>query len=438
VRLIATVAAALVLAAPCRGDESHGRWTGTVVYRGASTTAILDIRPDAGDTAVRVSLPGLSVFDVPAHRRTAAAGRLELDIEHPVHLRFAGRFDGSNLTGAVTTSSGATAVVRLNRSGSAPGLQVREEHVRIVSGGRILGGTLIVPTAAGLHPAVVMLHGSHGPDREDLRAPAMLFSRAGLAVLIYDKRDLGNDQGRPHRYGFEELASDGLAAVRFLRSRPEIDARRVGLWGISEGGWIAPMIAAADSGISFLIAVSAPGVTYAELLEHFLQTRMRRQGATAADRTDALATLRGLFAYVRGQGDAGFVERSTALVARGRWAADFGVALRLPTRDEIGSEVQWRDLDVDPSAYWRRVRVPVLAVWGERDEHPVSESVSRIRSALERAGNRDVTLLVFPRADHELVVSELSNTWRWPRLASGFVQLLLDWAARRAGTPLPH
>jgi len=438
VRLIATVAAALVLAAPCRGEELHGRWTGTVLYRGASTPAILDIRPDAGDTALRVSLPELSVFDVPSHRRTAATGRLELDIEHPVHLRFAGRFDGSDLTGTVTTSSGAAVAVCLRRSGAAPELQAREEPVRIASGGRILGGTLIVPAAAGPHPAVVMLHGSHGPDREDLRAPAMLLSRAGLAVLIYDKRDLGNDQSRPHRYEFGELASDGLAAVRFLRSRPEIDSGRVGLWGISEGGWIAPMIAAADPGISFLIAVSAPGVTYAELLEHFLQTRMRRQGATAADRTDALATLRGLLEYVRGQGDAGIVQRSTALAARGRWAADFGVTLRLPTQDEIRSEVQWRDLDVDPSAYWRRVRVPVLAVWGGRDEHPVSESVSRIRTALERAGNRDVTLRVFPRADHELVVSELTNTWQWPRLASGFVPLLTDWAASRAKTSSPR
>ncbi len=408
------------------------------MYRGASTPAVLDFRPEAGGTGVRVSLPDLSVFDVPAHRGITKTNGLELEIEHPVHLRFGGAFDGSDLTGTVTTSSGASAAVRLHRTGAPPELRIREEQVRIANGSRILGGTLIVPTAPGPHPAVVMLHGSHGPDREDLRAPAMLLARAGLTVLIYDKRDIGKDQKAPHLYAFEDLAADGLAAVRFLRARPEIDPLRVGLWGISEGGWVAPMIAAADPAISFVIVVSAPGVTYGELLEHFLRTRMSRRGAATVQRAEALATLRDLFAYVRGQGDAGLVRRSTAAAARERWAAEFGVALRLPTADEVRTEVQWRDLDVDPSAYWLQVRVPVLAVWGERDDHPVSESVRRIRTALEKAGNRDVTLRVFPAADHELVVSEALKTWQWPRLASGFVRLLLDWTASRAKTSLPH
>jgi uncharacterized protein len=398
----------------------------------------MDIRRDAGGSAVRVTLPELSVFDVPARRTAAKADGLELRIDRPVPLRFEGVSDGTDLTGTVFTPSGASAAVRLHRSGVPPELRVREEQVGIASGTRTLGGTLIVPTAPGRHPAVVMLHGSHGPNREDLRAPAMLLSRAGLAVLVYDKRNLRDDQGPPHRYDFDELAADGLAAVRFLRARPEIDPLRVGLWGISEGGWVAPMIAAADPAIAFVVAVSAPGVTYAELLEHFLRTRMLRRGASAADRDGALATLRAVFAYVRGKGNAGLVQRSTALAARGPGAADFGIALRLPTDDEIRTEVQWRDLDVDPSLYWSRVHVPVLAAWGERDDHPVADSVRRIGAALERAGNRDVTLRVFPGADHQLLVSDPSKTWKWPRLAPGFVPLLLDWTASCAKPSLPH
>jgi dienelactone hydrolase len=93
--------------------------------------------------------------------------------------------------------------------------------------------------------------------------------------------------------------------------------------------------------------------------------------------------------------------------------------------------VRWRELDVDPAVWWRNVHIPVFAAWGGADDHPVAESVAAVRAALAAAGNRDVTLVVYPRADHELLEKE--NGAGWPRLAPGFIEAMTRWARKRAG-----
>ena len=110
-----------------------------------------------------------------------------------------------------------------------------QEEVNFRNGDFSLSGTLLIPPTNGRHPAVVLIHGSSTPSRNDFRFYADLFVRRGIAALIYDKRARADLSGES-RVDLRDLAKDTLAAVELLKPRADIDPKQIGLWGHSEGG----------------------------------------------------------------------------------------------------------------------------------------------------------------------------------------------------------
>src|SRR5262249_28785624 len=144
---------------------------------------------------------------------------------------------------------------------SGPATPYRAEEVRFSSGGNILAGTLTLPTTPGPYPAVTFVPGSGGLARNDWTNHPPLrehSARQGIASVCWDKPGVGASGGDWARQSFHERAREAIDAVKFLRGRTDIDHSHVGLWGISQGGWICPLAAALSPDIAFLILVSAP------------------------------------------------------------------------------------------------------------------------------------------------------------------------------------
>jgi dienelactone hydrolase len=139
----------------------------------------------------------------------------------------------------------------------------REQAVRFHNGAVALTGSVLVPTGPGPHLGVVVVHGAGPQDREGYRALADRFARRGIAALIYDKRGSGQSTGHYRSFptDYAALAADALAGVAFLRGLPTIDPAQVGVWGHSEGGWVAPLAAARSPEVAFIVAVAASGVS---------------------------------------------------------------------------------------------------------------------------------------------------------------------------------
>src|SRR5262249_20808399 len=130
--------------------------------------------------------------------------------------------------------------------GAAAGVQ--EETVAIRSGDVTLAGTLVRAAARGRAPRVVIFHGS-GPQPRDLET-ARWFAAQGVVALTYDKRGVGESGGDFRTVPFMELARDGLASVAWLRQRADVDPARVGVWGLSQGGWLGPLAASESSDVA--------------------------------------------------------------------------------------------------------------------------------------------------------------------------------------------
>lgn len=257
------------------------------------------------------------------------------------------------------------------------------------------------PRRAGL----VVLQGSGESDRSNAwsRAFADVAVEAGLVVLLSDKRGCGASQGDWERAGFEDLAADALAGVRFLRALPDVDPERVGVMGLSQGGWVAPVAAARSGDVAFVVDVSGAAVGFLEQVQLEMENTAREAGLSAAGVDVVLGMNRAAYRYLM-SGDWGAYAqaRAEALESEAR-----SVVAGFPASPDAP---QWTFLRhvarFDPMPYWTTVEQPVLVLYGERDELenvPVAESVRRLEHAFRLSRNEDATIRVVPGAGHALL-----------------------------------
>jgi dienelactone hydrolase len=261
-------------------------------------------------------------------------------------------------------------------------------------------------------------------------------AQCGIAALIYDKQGLGKSTGDWKTATLSELADDALAGVRFLKSHPNIKADRVGIGGMSQGGWIAPLAASRSDEIAFVVVGSVPGITPLEQNNFSIESRLKREGVAEHQIARILKIRRHYDDFWRTGNDREAVEQELA-AARTTFGAEpwFKPALLPQSPIEPGDPKWAREyMLIDPAEVWQKVSAPVLAVWGQLDgEVPAEKSHEILDSALRRAGNRDFTLRVFPNAGHGMSVVRLdASVWDWPRLAPGYDELLVTWLKERA------
>ena len=269
-------------------------------------------------------------------------------------------------------------------AGEAASATFAETDVRYRSGDLELAAALLLPGGAGPFPGAVILQGSGDSDRGNdwAREIAEGLARRGIATLLTDKRGSGASQGDWRTSDFRALASDALAGVAFLRAHPRVAREGVGLVGLSQGGTVAPLAAAESTDVAFVVDVSGSATTAVEQVNHEMRNTFRQAGLDEEQVEEGmrLQALAGDFLRT-GAWDPYAAAREEAL--RGPLAP---VAEGFPA--ERGSWVWtfWRGiLDHDPIPAWRRLRQPVLVVYGERDERdnvPVAESVRRLEAAL--------------------------------------------------------
>lgn len=174
-----------------------------------------------------------------------------------------------------------------------------EHEVRFASRspGIQIGGTLTVPNTRGPHPAIVFISGSGAQDRDETVAGHRPFlvlgdhlTRLGYAVLRTDDRGVGITNGNALQTGLHDVADDVRGALDFLRTRPEVDLTRIGLLGHSEGGYIAPIVAATDSSIAFMMLLGGPAAKGRDVL-----TAQRSMLSRASDDNEMRVKVDSLF-----------------------------------------------------------------------------------------------------------------------------------------------
>ena len=265
--LISSLSFAQPPASPVAGSWEGAIDAGAVKLR---IGVVITVKPD-GVLSATMDSPDQGAFDLPLGNVTFADGVLRFALaagkrrvrgtrERRRHGDrgnldardgTAPRAEESRKALAAQPAPGAEAPLPLSRSSTSPLSMLRAMAV--------LAGTLTRPEGKGPFPAVVLITGSGAQNRDEEifgHKPFLVLAdhltRRGIAVLRYDDRGVGKSTGKFASATSEDFAGDAWAAWQTLSTRPEIDARRIGLLGHSEGGLIAPMLAAAHPEIAFV------------------------------------------------------------------------------------------------------------------------------------------------------------------------------------------
>lgn len=305
-----------------------------------------------------------------------------------------------------------------------------EREVSFRSGSVELQGTIVLPAVEGRSPAVVFLHGSGPMTREGFRPYAEEFARLGVASLAFDKRGTGSSGGSWTTSSLDELAGDALAAIRYLKMEEGIDPARIGFWGISQAGWVAPRAAARSNDVAFMILISGGGASPRESELYSYRRAFEEVGLSEAERSEGLAVLDDYFRYLAtGEGRAELVERLKALEAN-RESQLYMLAERLgQVLPSLENRPNWSWVaNYDPAPDIAKVTCPVLLLFGDRDrEQPTELAVERWREGLKAAGNDDVTLMIFPGAGHGIRMGRHHGGPERPPFADGYREAMLGW-----------
>jgi uncharacterized protein len=342
-------------------------------------------------------------------------------------------------------NSGDTDRLALKRSGR-PDIEAGKDFgftevpVTFTSGDVTLAGSLRLPPTPGRHPAVVYVHGSGPGTRDQISLLAHFFLHRGIAVLGYDKRGIGGSTGDWRKIDFPELASDALAAVRYLKTRAEIDPRKIGLFGISQGGWIVSLAASRSADAAFFISHSGPGVSPRKQEFTMLTNVMTMSGFSKAEIDSVLQAMSLLYEYGKTGKNGDKLDELILKLKQNPKLADFLPPLskevdreKMYEKQEMG-DPGWffhLDVDYDPVPAVKRLRSPGLFIFGKHDYTvPVDESVARIEEALKETGKKTCRVVVLPNAGHgvlEVDPAKPTQPAAPMRLADGYLQLLGDW-----------
>lgn len=307
-----------------------------------------------------------------------------------------------------------------------------------------LAATLRLPPGKGPFPAVVLVHGSGPGSRSQLVVMAAFFARLGMAVLWYDKRGCGGSGGDWKKVDLESLAADAVAGGQWLRSRPEIDRKRVGVWGISQGGWVTPLAGSLDPELAFVINSSGPGTSLRRQDTYMMANVLRTAKIKDDDIALFLTMLGALYDYGRNQAPAEALDKLSAQVRLRPELKD----MALPPASELKPDAMYAkqvigdpawfyhlDPDRDALAPYRKLRCPLLVTYGKLDMTvPVEESVRLIEETLRSAAHTDFSVQVLATAGHGFAMmkeGEPPAPVQPGRLSPEFFSTIENWLRQR-------
>jgi uncharacterized protein len=303
------------------------------------------------------------------------------------------------------------------RDYSAPlGTPYTAENVTVQTPmGHTLAGTLTLPKGASATNrvgAIVTISGSGGQDRdESLSSPpgyrpfrqyADSLGRRGIAVLRMDDRGIGSSTGNHATATSADFAEDIRAGLAYLRTRPEIDATRLGVLGHSEGGLIGPLVAVKEPQLRAMVLMAGPSWGGRRILEFQLGNLGRADTALTGLRLDSALK-------------------------------------RIPTRiDSMKASNPWMGyfIDHDVLAVAKQVKVPVLILNGATDQQVTPEQAEELAAAIRSGGNRDVSVRVFPDVNHLFIYDPVGSPLGYGRLTRSAVEptvvgTVVEWLVQR-------
>jgi len=411
------------------GQDITGKWNGILKVQGMQLRVVFNINKTETGYSATMDSPDQGAKGIPVTTTRFDNSNLKIEMNAP-KIEYEGVLGSDGIVIGNFKQSGMSFSMNLSRQEIEKEKVLRPQEpskpypyytedltFENKKAGITLAGTLTLPQKEGVYPVVILISGS-GPQNRDeelmghkpFLVIADYLTQNGIAVLRYDDRGTAASKGNFKTATSLDFASDTEAAMAYLKTRKEINPKKMGLIGHSEGGLIAPMIASKSKDVAFIILLAGPGIQGDQLL--LLQQNLigKAAGISDAELQKSEAINKKAFEIVN---------HSTSLE---QLKTDLTRYLNQNLKDNPNTKIpngmsndDYVKLQVDQIAYpWmsyfikynpapalEKVKCPVLALNGEKDlQVPPKANLEAIRKALEKGGNKKGTIKELPSLNH--------------------------------------
>ncbi len=429
-----------------------GEWHGSLSASGRSIPLVMHVAGTPGHLTATFDSPSQGALGLPVAEVVQESAVVRFKITAPDASYIATLSpDGQTLVGQ-WSQGGASLPLTMTRAATTasaslarpqmphPPFPYRSEEVAYdnPAGHAHLAGTLTLPNGPGPFPAVLLITGSGLQDRDETvfgHKPFLLWAdtltRRGIAVLRVDDRQVGGSAGEVRTATTADFAGDVAAGIAFLRSRRDIDPHRIGLMGHSEGAIIAPMVAAQDRSIAFVVMLAGSGETGEGLMLEQKRLIEAAMGLPPAAVDRSAQTMQRLYAAVKDAPDQSSADASlqtawdTIAAEQGRPSGSVPAQIKVVASPWMRWFVRY-----DPRPVLAKVKCPVLAVGGAKDLQVAPDSnLAGIKLALN--ANLDVTIVKLPGLNHLLQTADTGQVGEYSRIeetiAPSALRTVGDW-----------
>lgn len=425
------------------GQEISGKWNGALKVQGTQLRISFNVTPTENGYKATMDSPDQKVTGIPLEK--AAFENSVLKLEMPsAQISYLGTLNKDNIIVGTFTQGGQSFEMNLSKEIIQKQVYARPqepqkpfpyytEDVKFENKADhvTLAGTLSLPKKEGNFPAVVLITGSgkQNRDEEILRHKPFLvlsdyLTKKGIAVLRFDDRGAGESTGDYTKESTIDLARDVQAGVDYLKTRKEINKTKIGLIGHSEGGPIAPIIAANSKDIDFIVLLAAPGLRGDKLLLLQKEVLERQFGVPENDIQKGQEIFKGGYEIILAS-SANDEKLKNNLSHYAQSQFDDKTAKSFV--DQITNVWWYNFLRLDPAIALAKVKCPVLALNGSKDlQVPAAVNLEMIKNALIKAENKNVTIKEIPGLNHLFQECKTGSPMEYDTIEQTFSPIALE------------
>jgi len=419
---------ALFISISSFGQDITGQWNGVLKVQGTQLRLVFNVTKTENGFSSTMDSPDQGAKGIPVTHTTFDSLKIKFEVA-TARIEYNGELKENEIIGTFK-QGGQEFPMNLSRKAIEKEVAKRPQEptkpyqyysedvtFENIKDSISLSGTLTLPTKSGNFPVVILITGS-GPQNRDeallghkpFLVIADYLTKNGIAVLRYDDRGVGQSTGDFKTATSADFATDVESAITYLKTRKEINKKQIGLVGHSEGGLIAPIVAAKSKDVSFIILLAGTGIQGDKLLLLQEELISRVNGVSETDIKKSIEKNSKLFEMVVKSNDTMKLKTDlTNLINESLKNDTSAEMLNGMTKDEFVSmqvnqiSSPWMQyfIKFDPATTLEKVKCPVLAINGEKDlQVPPKENLTAIKNALAKGGNKNVTIKELPNLNH--------------------------------------
>jgi dienelactone hydrolase len=428
-------------------QEFEGDWTGKILVQGFPLTLDYHISKNENGFTATMDSPDQKSYGNKVKEVIVNGYEINLNFpEYKIFTKLNYKNDslignyvqlGKNYPMSLSRKTGESKAINRPQEPKAPfDYQIEEVKFKNTKEKITLAGTLTYPNGAGPFPTVILISGSGGQNRDEelfnhkpFWVIADYFAKNGIATLRYDDRGIAQSEGNFAASTSEDFAEDAKAGIEFLKKHSKVNTSRLGIVGHSEGGIIAPMVAAADSSVGFIILLAGPGIPIDELM--ILQNNEVSKAAGLAEsiiKENAVLNQK-CYAIIKTEKDLTKTKsKLRKLLSKNKMSElDIQNTINLVCSPWFRYFIQY-----DPKISLEKVKCPVLAVNGDKDIQVIAkENLAGIEAALKKAGNQNYEVKLVENKNHLFQTTEKLGIDEYfeneETFAPDVLKLMLDW-----------